>query len=278
MRKLLVLLFLIALTYPLTGCFLKKNDTVLARFNGSSVKQSEFLKKIQRMPKEIQSVASRRKKEFLEQMMDETLLSREAERRGVDKLSDVKDVLEAAHRKIMIAKLIELEVDNKAHLENDEAARYYESHKEEFMTPALYRASHILVRTESEADGLKAQLDKGADFEELARKHSIDNTGLRGGDIGFFQKGQLIPEFEEMAFKMKKGETSPVFKTQFGTHILKLTNRAEPTLREFNSVKMIVEKQLLGEKRAQAYKAFLEKLKGGQKTQVDEKALESVNV
>ena len=262
----------------LTGCFLKKNDTVLAHFNALTVKQSEFVSKIQRLPSEIRSVAIRRKREFLEQMVDETLLEREAKRRGIHRLPDVKDVIEAAHRKILIAKLIELEVDKRIHLEKEEATQFYEAHKEEFMTPPLYRASHILVRTQDEANNIKAELTKGADFEELARKHSADNTALRGGDIGFFQKGQLIPEFEEMAFKMKKGQISPVFKTQFGYHILKLTDSAEPALREFNSVRLAVEKQLLNEKRSQAYRDFLKKLRGSQKIDVDEKALDAVNV
>ena len=276
MKNLLIVSLLLAPC--LTGCFLKKNDTVLARFDGMTVKQSEFVSKIQHMPRELQSVAARRKKEFIQEMMDEALLIREAERRGVDKLQDVRDVLAAARQKIAISKLIELEVDQKIHLGNEEAIQYYSAHRDEFMTPPLYRASHILVRAEGEANNIKADLNKGADFEEQARKYSIDNTALRGGDIGFFQKGQLIPEFEEVAFKMKKGEISPVFKTQFGYHILKLTDRAEPTLRDFNSVRGMVEKQLLSEKRSNAYKAFLGELKGNQKTQVDEKALESVNV
>ncbi len=277
MRRIFIVLTGVAV-FLLGGCVIKKNDTVLARFSGTTIKESEFTSKIQRMPREIQGVALRRKKEFLEEMMDEALLTKEAERRGITRLQDVKEVLEAAHRKIMIAKLIEQEVDQKIKLERDEIIRYYESHKEEFMTPRLFRASHILLRTEGEANDLRAELQKGADFEELARKHSIDNTAIRGGDIGFFQKGQLIPEFEEVAFKMNKGDISPVFKTQFGYHILKLTDRAEPALRQFNSVKTLLEKQLFREKRTKAYKEFLEKLRGNLKTEINEKALDSVRL
>jgi peptidyl-prolyl cis-trans isomerase C len=169
-------------------------------------------------------------------------------------------------------------VDKQAKLDADEALDYYEAHRDEFVAPLLLRASHILVKTEEEARGLKAKLDGGADFEELARTKSIDKTGSRGGDLGFFQKGQLIPEFERVAFALKKGELSEVFQSPFGFHVVKLTDRVEPHSRDFKVVRPLVERQLLDEKRSRLLKVLLEKIKGGTKVSIDEKALESLSL
>ena len=90
------------------------------------------------------------------------------------------------------------------------------------MTPLLLKASHILVKTAEEAEAIRKELEAGADFEEMARKNSLDSTAIRGGDLGFFQKGRFVPEFEEAVFQMKKGELSPVVQSQFGWHVIKV--------------------------------------------------------
>jgi peptidyl-prolyl cis-trans isomerase C len=261
------LIFITALFF-FAGCASKPGGTVLARFDGTALSESDFDAKVASMPKDLQSLAKRRKKDFVEEMVNEHFLEKEAMRRSLHKDPDVKQLIEAAHRKITIAKLVEIEVDKKVALEEGEALNYYELHQEEFMTPLLLRASHILLSTAEEANEVRAELDKGGDFEELARRKSQDSTAIRGGDLGFFQKGQLIQEFEDIAFKMKKGEISPVFSTRFGVHILKLTDRGEPVLRNFKSVKGVVEKQLLNAKKAKRYKEFVDELKGGSKVEM----------
>jgi peptidyl-prolyl cis-trans isomerase C len=269
-------LFLLVLAVS-SGCTEKKEGTILARFDGTSITDKEFNQKLVTLPKQIQSAVIRNKKEFIEDMASEHFLLKEAERRGLEKSQDVQNLLEAAHKKIVVAKLIENEVDKKVKITPEEAQQYYENHKEEFMTPALFKASHILLKTEEEAKEIRAQILAGADFEEIARKKSIDSTAIRGGDLGFFQKGQLVPEFEDAAMKMKKGELSEVIKTQFGYHLIKLTDRMEPTLREFKAVKSLVEERMVNEKRSRLFKAFIEKIKGNKKIEIDEKALENLN-
>ena len=267
---------LIALAAVLAGCHPKNEGTVLARFDSGTITKEEFSDKLSGLSRDIQSVAYRRKKEFVEEMVNERFLLAEAQKRRIDGLSDVKDLLKAAYQKIVVAKLVEIEVDRKIKLDPDEVSKYYESHKEEFMAPLLLRASHILMSTQEEADLVKAQIDSGADFEALAKSRSTDSTATRGGDIGYFQKGQLIPEFQAQAFKLQKGQISPVFKSQFGYHILKLTDRVEPTLKDFKLVKPKLEKQMMNEKRSTALKTFIEKIKGNAKVQIDEKVLASI--
>ena len=86
------------------------------------------------------------------------------------------------------------------------------------------RASHILVNTEQEANDLLAQLRAGKKFSELAKQHSTCPSGKAGGDLGFFGRGQMVREFEEAAFSMKKGQMSQPVRTPFGYHIIMVTD------------------------------------------------------
>jgi peptidyl-prolyl cis-trans isomerase C len=279
MNRLFLLLFL-----PLVaGCNLdlkldRTDGPVLARFGADKITEKDFLEKVRSLPRSLQNIAMQRKKDFIDDMAAERFLMKEAQRQGLDEDKDVKDLIETAQKKIVIAKLIEKEIDQKLTIEPGDIAQYYEFHKEEFMTPLLLRASHILVASEAEAVQIKAQLDAGADFEELARKSSLDGTAVRGGDLGYFQKGQFVPEFEAAAMAMDKGQTSMPVKTQFGYHVIRLTDRTDPKLRDFQSVKHVVEERLVSERRAKAFKDYVERLKGNVKVEVDEPALERLKL
>ena len=89
----------------------------------------------------------------------------------------------------------------------------------------MVRASHILVPTEDKAKWLYKELQKGRDFAKLAKDYSECPSKGNGGDLGFFRKGQMVKEFEDVAFKMKEGDFSRPVKTQFGYHIIKLTGK-----------------------------------------------------
>ena len=87
------------------------------------------------------------------------------------------------------------------------------------------RASHILVKTKNEAENILNRLRSGARFEDMARKHSQCPSGRKGGDLGYFGKGQMVKPFEEVAFRLNKGEISPPVETQFGFHIIFVTDK-----------------------------------------------------
>jgi parvulin-like peptidyl-prolyl isomerase len=87
------------------------------------------------------------------------------------------------------------------------------------------RASHILVEKQSQALKVFEELKAGRDFKELARQYSTCPSGKRGGDLGFFGRGQMVKEFERAVFALKAGEVSSPVKTQFGYHIIKKTAR-----------------------------------------------------
>ena len=86
------------------------------------------------------------------------------------------------------------------------------------------RASHILVKTEGEAQNILNQIKTGSDFAELAKTHSECPSKRKGGDLGYFCRGQMVKEFEEAAFGMQRGQVSDPVQTQFGYHIIKVTD------------------------------------------------------
>jgi peptidyl-prolyl cis-trans isomerase C len=90
---------------------------------------------------------------------------------------------------------------------------------------AQVRASHILVNTKSEAENILNRLRSGARFEDMARKFSHCPSGKKGGDLGYFGKGQMVKPFEDVAFRLNKGEVSPPVQTQFGFHIIFVTDK-----------------------------------------------------
>jgi peptidyl-prolyl cis-trans isomerase C len=124
------------------------------------------------------------------------------------------------------------------------------------------RARHILVPTENEAKAVLAELNKGTDFAELAKQRSKDPAAAaQGGDLGYFTKEQMVPEFAEVAFKLEKGKLSDPVKSQFGWHIIQVQDKRSKTPPEFEQVKDQVETYVV--RRAQA--EFVTKLREGAK-------------
>ncbi len=93
-----------------------------------------------------------------------------------------------------------------------------------FMTEEV-RASHILVKTENEANELLSRINSGENFENLAQEVSMCPSGRSGGDLGFFPKGVMVKEFEDAAFSLEKGQISQPVQTQFGWHLIKLVDK-----------------------------------------------------
>jgi hypothetical protein len=144
---------------------------------------------------------------------------------------------------------------------------YYNEHREQFMTAEEVRASHILKdprRSEDRqaaAETLRAvrrQLLDGADFDELARQHS--DKAADHIDLNFFKRGELPEELEMVAFSMNVGEISPVFMSTYGFHLLKLTDRREPTLRPFDEVRGEVLERFNGDRRQTVTRKLVEEL------------------
>ncbi len=274
MNKLYLLLSLVITVSILSGCGDAKSRP-LATVNGKVITVGDFEKRIAKLPPYYKALAGQRKKEFLDDMIAEQLLYKEALKRGLDRDSEVRDLLDEARRKILVAKLIEVEGNKKADIDEAKITAFYEAHKDDFVTPLKLRASHIQVDTEAEAKEILQKLKGGAEFGQLARQYSKDPSKERGGDIGYFAKGQLMPEIEEACFKLEVGQVSDIIKTQFGYHIIKLTDKKEPRAVELSEVKGSIEKELKDKAQRETFDNLIINLKSKARIKMNEKMLES---
>ncbi|MGE4570162.1 MAG: SurA N-terminal domain-containing protein [Gammaproteobacteria bacterium] len=115
----------------------------------------------------------------------------------------------------------------------------YDDEQQRFAVDETRKVQHILVRTEQEASSILDQINSGADFFEMAKEYSIDySTNIVGGDLGYFERERMVPEFDKVVFELNAGETSGVVKTQFGYHIIRVNDIAEASVKSFAEVRI----------------------------------------
>ncbi|PJK29984.1 peptidylprolyl isomerase [Minwuia thermotolerans] len=210
-----------------------EENPVVARVGGQELRFDEVMALMQDLPQQYRQVPINVLYPMLvRRAVNNRLLLEAAKETDVAESEDLKAEVEAFRR----SRILEYFLLDRIEAEIDEAAlqaRYEEYVKTADPEPAVH-ARHILLKTEDEARAVMKELEEGADFAELAMQKSTGPSGPQGGDLGFFQKGQMVPEFEAAAFAMEPGEVSesPV-KTQFGWHVIKVEDRREhPTFEE----------------------------------------------
>jgi len=210
------------------------------------------------------------REQVLKQLIGRELAYGDAKKTGVLKSSEYK----AEYKKVVenIKKELAIQVWQKQQLDKiklstKEEKAYYNQNKEEFNQKESVHARHILVKTEDEAKKIIAELKSLSGnqlkdrFVALAKKKSTGPSGPKGGDLGFFAKGQMVPAFNDKVFSMKKGTiTKSAVKTQFGYHVIYLEDKKESQLRSFEEVKSFIEQRLKLEKFKEVMKTKMEKL------------------
>src|SRR5688572_19776275 len=167
---------------------------------------------------------------------------------------DHKDAFRIAEkRKVRYLTIDQEAMRQRVTVTGQQIERSYNENSQQYSTPEQARASHILLKTEGkddaavkkQAEDLLAQLKAGASMEELAKKHSQDEaSAAKGGDLDFFNKGQMVPEFDKAAFELPIGQLSGLVKTSYGYHIIKVTERRPASQRTLTEVRTQIEDQL----------------------------------
>jgi len=255
-KKKILLLILGALVIGF-GLFiiLKTKDTedVLARIGGRKITLKEFQERIAEIPSYYRGFLATQdgKMELLDGMIGEAVLIEKAKQEELHKKEGVNRRLRIVQDRVLLEAMVQELQKGRIAVSDEEVKGYLEKHEEEFLYPEQVRVSHILVRTKSEAQKVLDELTQGASFEKLAQKHSIDSiTALKGGDLGYISRGEMIPVFEEAAFALeKKGDVSRIIETPFGYHLVKLTDRKKAdkkTPEEIeNEIRMRIQNQKL---------------------------------
>lgn len=246
-----------------------QEDAVVAKVGDLEIRQSELDLAVQNLDPQLQQLPEDQKRvAALSGAIDVKLLAKGAIDEGMKDTEDFKQrmaYIEARElhnsyfRKYVVDAVTPEEV--KARYDKEVAAmpKQEEVH-----------ARHILVKTEDEAKAVIAELDGGKDFAEVAKEKSQDSNKDDGGDLGWFTKGRMVPEFEEAAFTLEKGAyTKTPVKSQFGFHVIKLEDRRDVQPPALDQVQDQVKQLVMRDK----YLAVIEKAKGEEKVEIVDEAL-----
>lgn len=265
----------------LAGCGSKeraKSGQEIARVNGTVITDSEMSREVANLPPYLKNIAEsdQGKRELLDTMVVREIILQQAEKNGLAKSKEVQEKVDELRKKVIVEAFLKKKIEERAVVSDADLQQFYEKNKDKLKTGEQIRASHILVKTEKESQDILAQLKGGGNFEDLAKKHSIDGAASRGGDLGWFAKGTMVPEFEKAALSLQEGTTSGVVKTQFGYHIIKLTGKRPAGVAQFTEVKEQLKGAILSEKQGDIFKQLKEDLKKNAKVQIKEDALKKV--
>ena len=232
-------------------------NPVLARIDGQPLRLADVLATAEEVlppelrampaPMLLQMLPPEVKRQLIERAITERTLINAARAMGLDRDPDIARRVRRAEEQELQQALLGREVQGRV---TDAAirARYDRDNASPAAAEEEVRARHILVATETEARQILAQLQRGGDFAALARSKSQDPGSREGGDLGFFKKGDMVPEFANAAFALQPGQLSPApVQSPFGWHIIKVEERRRATARPFDDVKQEIREAMLQE-------------------------------
>lgn len=274
MKKAVICLFLVL---GLFACDKKDDSKVLAEINNDKLTMSEFNKELDKIPMNMKMMVASEsgKKNFLDRLIVKKLILKEAQKENVEQDKEFQNRLSEIKEQLVIESLLKKKLNAGANMSDEALQKYYDANKEKFRKEREINTRHILLKSEEEAKQVKEKLQAGEDFAELAKKYSIDpNAKVSGGEVGFHPKGTLLPEYEAAAFKLTKvGQTSPIVKTQFGYHIIRLEGTKPPAYVAFAEVKDFIKQQMVQEQQKEVLDKYIDDLKKNSKITIHEELL-----
>jgi len=237
-------------------------NPVLAKVNGSEIRQSDVaLAEEELGPSLAQMDPATKKDNVLSFLIDMKIVSKAAEDKKIENNEDFKRRLAFTRNRLLMDSL--LATEGKAATTDEAMKKVYDDAAKQISGEQEVHARHILVETEDEAKAVEDELKKGADFAELAKKKSKDPGASDGGDLGFFTKDQMVPEFSAVAFALEPGKISDPVKSQFGWHVIKVEEKRNRKAPDFDQVKGQIETYVT--RKAQA--DYVAKLREGAKVE-----------
>ena len=222
------------------------SDDVIAEVNGEPITQSDVDAFIAQVPQLQQQPAEQVMPVVREELITAKVVDERVAKANLENDPEVQKRMQQAREGIMRSVYLEQMVQEE--MTDERLREEYDAFKEQQSASSQeqVRARHILVATEEEVNDIISQLEGGADFNDLASEESTDTaSGASGGDLGYFTKAQMVPEFSEAAFSMEEGEVSsePV-KSQFGYHIIKVEDKRTQPAPSFEETKPFLEVQV----------------------------------
>ena len=223
-------------------------DKVVATIDGNPVyasqlalAEAEMGSQFQRLPED------QRRAAVLSALIDIKLMAKQAEEAGVPETEDFKKKLQFLRDRTLHNEYFRTQVVEA--LTEDEVRARYEKEIAAMPAEQEIRARHILVDSEEQAKAIIAELDAGKDFVELAKEKSTGPSGEQGGDLGYFTRGRMVPEFEEAAFALEPGTyTKEPVKTEFGWHVIEVEDKRDAAPPTYEQVADQIQRLMMQEK------------------------------
>ncbi|HAP32336.1 MAG TPA: hypothetical protein DCQ14_04690 [Firmicutes bacterium] len=245
--------------------YINRGDQVVATVNGEEIGKEELY----------QAMLEGNGRDILDQLILERLVLQEGDKLGIvvseaEVDAELSEVVESSFRgdmeqfrqalleygiteehvreRIRIEQILKKIADGRLEITEDAEKEYFAANQDTFGTPEQIEARHMLLTTREEAEAMLLRLDGGEDFAALAKEHSQDpGSAEQGGSLGFFARGQMVPEFDEAAFKLAPGQRSGIVETSFGFHIIEVLNRQEANEVTFEEVRDTVRERMTEE-------------------------------
>ncbi|WP_346913256.1 peptidylprolyl isomerase [uncultured Roseibium sp.] len=243
----LLLVPALALTLGSTAIHAAEPDDVVAKVGDAEITEADLAYAAQDIGADLQKFPPTQWRSILlDVVVDMELFAQAAEKDGLGDSDDVKRQLNFLKLKVLRNAYLKDKID--ASISPDDLKAAYDKEYADFSGEEI-SARHILVKDKAEAEEIIKQLEDGADFAELAKEKSTGPSGPKGGELGYFSKGQMVPEFETAAFALGKGSiTKEPVQTQFGWHVIKVEDKRPLEKPKFEDVAAQLRQQLIRER------------------------------
>ncbi|MEY4504941.1 MAG: hypothetical protein RL154_1238 [Pseudomonadota bacterium] len=254
-----------------TICAFAASPTV-AVVDGKAITKEDVAKTLQMPEAQFDKIPAEEQKKAIKQIADRQAIVVMLKKEGIESTPEFKQTLENLKSDLAFDLWMKKQFDS-VKVTDADAKAYYDKNKAKFVKPETYHAAHILVKTKEEADKIEADLAKAKDkktaFAELAKQYSLDGSKTNGGDLGWFAKDQMVPEFGDALSKLKPGTytTTPV-KTQFGYHIIFLFDKKASEPVSFEQAKNNIIQGMKMEKLQEIVKAKVATAEKGVKIEI----------
>jgi peptidyl-prolyl cis-trans isomerase C len=238
------------------------DNKVVAIVNGREITERDMEETLIRFPKERQEFlrSDEGKKQLLDQIISFELIYNYAVDAGLENEEGYIESVERAKKELLTQWGINKFLSQVA-VTDEEAEEYFKANGQYFKGNETVSAKHILVDSLEKANEVLEKLKDGLTFEDAAEEYSSCPSKAQGGNLGEFTRGQMVPEFEDAAFKLEIGVVSEPVKTQFGYHLIKVENKKEAKSKEFSEVKDMIKGRLLQERQNYKYVEMTNDLK-----------------
>lgn len=252
------------------------DSEVVATYGDKQLTLEEFTIEADKLPPQVKPMLSSpdRRRQYLENLIVSRLLVEDARSKGLNEQEDIRKQVKEMENRLLLQKVYK-DLQAAVTVTDEDVAAEYNANPEAYSTAEI-RTSHILVEDPATAREVLAKVEKNPDaFADLAKQYSKDTaTAAKGGDLGFFGRGRMVPDFEEAAFALETpGEISEIVKSPFGYHIIKLTEKKAGETKPLDQVKEQIRLSLLQKRQRESMEAHIDALKTAKGVQINDDVL-----